>query len=63
MGVHDLKDVQSGRDDDAEVAVAAVVVAQVADEVRRVAAVESAGRAVGVGVRILFQSLSSRYAF
>ena len=54
MGVHDLKDVQSGRDDDAEVAVAAVVVAQVADEVRRVAAVEFVGRAVGVGVRILF---------
>ena len=54
MGVDDLQDVQRARDDDTQVAVAPVVVPQVADERRRIAAVELVRRAVGVFVRIVF---------
>ncbi len=48
VGVDDLERIERPRDDDAEVAVAPVVVAQVEDERRRIAAVELVGRAVGV---------------
>ena len=47
MGVDDLQEVDAGRDDDAEVAVAAVVVAQVLEERGGVAAAELVGRPFG----------------
>ena len=52
MRIDDLQDVQRTREDDAEVAVAPVVVAQVADERGRIASVELVGRSVGVFVGI-----------
>ena len=54
MGIDDLQYVQACGDDDAQVAVAPEVVAQVADIIRRIAAVEFVGRPVREFVGVLF---------
>ena len=53
VGVDDLQHVERTREDDTQVAVAAVVVPQVLDEVGRIAAPEFVGRAVRIVFGVL----------